>query len=460
MLFSSFPLRVPITVAGVSPRDLIHQSSVHNPGHINRVIFHAMVLARISGFQEFVPAAWAAAHLHDLCRFGDGRCELHGQRAVTMRLRQYFELYRAGGVRTEDLPAICTAVAAHCVDDELPISHPHYVLTAILKDADALDRVRIGALDVSALRLPRSQTFVPIAKGLFTCTHAASSLEEVWQAGTQIIAPPPGLLERHPYHWSELESGRDRRDRRLRMAAERPNAVVPLPQVWHPSVSADTAIHWCFDQAIRSNSRLSVGCSRLLPDLARIIRALRAAAQRLVPVTASNHARAFFENGVYLGMWEAKPSWHYRYLDDPETGRLIHALRIFGERDAYVTYGILVDPRSEHLETQLTELRKTYSNQLIFWDPEILTSASFTMNDSMQQPCALPFSPENWIKAHLLSNAAAFAGTAWPAQIMPYADEKLHFWEFQIHRKLTPEDVVRTDPAITTDENRARPIAA
>ncbi len=48
---------------------------------------------------------------------------------------------------------------------------PDWPLIALLKDADGLDRVRLGDLDPSYLRLPESLTMVDFAQRLFDDTH-------------------------------------------------------------------------------------------------------------------------------------------------------------------------------------------------------------------------------------------------------------------------------------------------
>jgi hypothetical protein len=48
---------------------------------------------------------------------------------------------------------------------------PDWPLVALLKDADGLDRVRLGDLDPSYLRVPASQSMVAFAQHLFDATH-------------------------------------------------------------------------------------------------------------------------------------------------------------------------------------------------------------------------------------------------------------------------------------------------
>ena len=67
--------------------------------------------------------------------------------------------------------AIQTAVTHHCLPRELERAHPHWRLTALLKDADGLDRVRLGDLDARYLRHPEARQMTRFAQVLFDETH-------------------------------------------------------------------------------------------------------------------------------------------------------------------------------------------------------------------------------------------------------------------------------------------------
>ncbi len=82
-------------------------------------------------------------------------------------LPQVRDLFSRGGVRADDYPAIRTAVVYHCLPKELAREHPHWRLTSLLKDADGLDRVRLGDLDPRYLRNPHAREMVRFAEALF-----------------------------------------------------------------------------------------------------------------------------------------------------------------------------------------------------------------------------------------------------------------------------------------------------
>lgn len=147
-----------------------HQSHLHGQAHVARVMVHAFRLIDATGMIQYGPALWAAVYLHDMARRHDGVCHRHGADAVDM-LRStpaLAALFERGGVRDGDRPAIETAVIQHCRLEELPEDHPHRRLTALLKDADALDRVRLAGLDPSYLRHREAVHMVDFAKALFT----------------------------------------------------------------------------------------------------------------------------------------------------------------------------------------------------------------------------------------------------------------------------------------------------
>lgn len=114
---------------------------------------------------------WAAVYLHDLARRNDWRCEHHGRdawrRMESLPLVQ--ALFARAGVREEDHPAIAFAVTAHCSLEPAP-SDPHYRLAALLKDADGLDRVRLGDLDPGFLRHGEARGMVRFATWLYRAT--------------------------------------------------------------------------------------------------------------------------------------------------------------------------------------------------------------------------------------------------------------------------------------------------
>jgi hypothetical protein len=159
------------------PEAFQHPSTLHGQRHVGRVMIHAIRLIEATGLRDEGPRLWAAVYLHDLARTHDGRCFVHGASAARRleEMPQIRALFSAAGIEAADYPAIATAVTLHSQPEELDRNHPHWTLTSLLKDADGLDRVRLGDLDSSYLRWPQSRDMVAFATRLF---EASERMEE------------------------------------------------------------------------------------------------------------------------------------------------------------------------------------------------------------------------------------------------------------------------------------------
>jgi hypothetical protein len=166
------PLAIPLAELAPSPSLFTHPSTLHGQAHVSRVMVHAFFLVSATGWSEEAPRLWAAVYLHDLARTHDGVCYRHGGDAMKKfeTLHPLRELFARGGVKDEDYPIIQTAVVHHSIPKELDRHHPHWRLTSLLKDADALDRVRIHDLDPTYLRNPEARGMVAFAQRLFDDT--------------------------------------------------------------------------------------------------------------------------------------------------------------------------------------------------------------------------------------------------------------------------------------------------
>lgn len=169
------PPSLPVAVNDLVPQpdDFAHLSRLHGQGHVARVMVHAFRLLGATRHEDETKRLWASVFLHDLARTHDGVCHRHGEDAwarfeTDRRLR---DKVAAAGIADDDHPAIATAVGWHAKPTELDRDHPHWRLTALLKDADGLDRVRIHDLDPRYLRFAASRDMVPFAQALFDGTR-------------------------------------------------------------------------------------------------------------------------------------------------------------------------------------------------------------------------------------------------------------------------------------------------
>jgi len=147
-------------------------SAIHGPAHAARVMVWTTVLTGDGPL--FEAALWAAA-CHDLRREDDGVDPLHGERAAVWVLD---ELPRKLEEPPAGLDAIASAVRWHAhADDETEWRDP---LLWVLKDADGLDRVRLGDLDPRRLRSKEARELVPQAEELVRRTRKYRDPVDIW----------------------------------------------------------------------------------------------------------------------------------------------------------------------------------------------------------------------------------------------------------------------------------------
>jgi hypothetical protein len=167
-----------------------HQSHLHGINHTYRVMYHVLNIGRLAGLNHEIKLAFCAAFIHDMARKHDGYCIEHGVWATKNKFPLFRELFLETGVTTEGLRAIKLAVSNHSVRHEIRKDHPFSTTVALLKDADALDRIRIGEnnLKPEYLRFPVSHTLIDFAKELFYRSNSdiPESFEELIEIGNGI----------------------------------------------------------------------------------------------------------------------------------------------------------------------------------------------------------------------------------------------------------------------------------
>ena len=171
-----------------------HASHIHGRLHTLRVMYWTKLLSDY--VQETADAhpwqgltadektragnlAFCAAVIHDCARQHDGKCTDHGLYAAqTKRWIVEQELYQ-GAVPEEDWSIIERALILHCRDEgELGCSVADLAL-ALLKDADAIDRVRLhySGPNPEYLRFPVSAGLIAQARTLLQWTHAKDRVD-------------------------------------------------------------------------------------------------------------------------------------------------------------------------------------------------------------------------------------------------------------------------------------------
>ena len=183
----------------VPPPELFqHPSTLHGQAHVGRVLVHAFRLVAATGLLEETPRLWAAVYLHDIARRHDGHCTRHGGDAWARlaTLPEVVALFERGGVQADDLPAIQAAVTMHS-QGEPGVEHPHRGLIRLLKDADGLDRVRLGDLDSDYLRHAEARGMIRFAERLYRDTDhklptGSDYFARLWPEAQRLAGQLPG----------------------------------------------------------------------------------------------------------------------------------------------------------------------------------------------------------------------------------------------------------------------------
>lgn len=158
----------------LKPEYFDHQTRIHGISHTYRVMCNVLKIGTRISYHRETKLAFFAAFIHDMARQHDGRCTEHGKWSAETKLDKYFSLFIKNGMNPEDKDILATALTNHSLRENPPENHPHYITTAILKDADALDRVRISRFDLKLkfLRFPESAALKGFAEKLYHTTHS------------------------------------------------------------------------------------------------------------------------------------------------------------------------------------------------------------------------------------------------------------------------------------------------
>lgn len=152
-------------------KDALYQSHIHGIGHIERVLLFGGLIAMQNHCNEADTALLlTACSYHDIGRIDDSLDDDHGKRSSEM-------LPTVISLPAEDMAIVQAAIYAHSVDDsrmediirKFGIYDKQRALNIarMLKDADALDRVRVYDLDPKYLRFACSGNYVDFAYTLY-----------------------------------------------------------------------------------------------------------------------------------------------------------------------------------------------------------------------------------------------------------------------------------------------------
>ena len=154
-------------------KECLYQSHIHAINHIERVLlFGGFIAMQNNCSEEDTKLLLTACSYHDIGRIDDSLDDDHGRRSSE-------KLPSVVSLPAEDLAIVQAAIYAHSIDDskmnDVIASFGIYDKTRalniakMLKDADALDRVRVYDLDPKYLRFPCSHKYVDFAYDLYNC---------------------------------------------------------------------------------------------------------------------------------------------------------------------------------------------------------------------------------------------------------------------------------------------------
>jgi hypothetical protein len=421
-MLSKWPseIKVPREEFEVTDSMLSHPSDLHGRGHIHRVMHHSLLLCRVMGYSDLMPECLCAAHLHDLARQHDGPCADHGGWAIDDKLPQFRKFYERAGVKNFD--AVKDAVRRHSLAGA-GSENPKNRVCVVLKDADALDRCRLGDLDPRYLRLERTPMMIEYARRLYneTCDPEHSDWNTVWNSAVNIFNPSLGFSEMHPPQYDPNEPARERMLRRVKSGK-----MLKDPQRFLDRMR----------EAMTENTIMMSALARPVGDVA--------------PVIYMNDERyeQFMRDGYYKNIWDTGATWHAKYNDTPLDARAYNEVRLFGEACRHMAHGILFG-EEVMIPSAVTRLPQMYGNRRVVLKPVVLESASFTAGDNQMSPFAFPYSPENISLVrvlHWVSHLRALSiRTEWDRINNTFArivgDEPFRYFELQFHEKITPAQV-------------------
>ncbi|MBR1780684.1 MAG: HD domain-containing protein [Oscillospiraceae bacterium] len=151
--------------------EALYVSDIHGLGHIERTVLQGAFCAMEEGLaEEDTRLLLEACSYHDVGRVSDWYDELHGMRSAHV-------IGTLTGREGEALLILQAAVDAHSRKEEalLPTlgwygveeSPKALCIAQLLKDADGLDRVRLGDLNPAYLRRESSKARVELAQAVF-----------------------------------------------------------------------------------------------------------------------------------------------------------------------------------------------------------------------------------------------------------------------------------------------------
>ena len=155
----------------ISPEYFLNPYGIHGVLHTRRVLQHSILLACMNNLSPLEKnILYTAVAYHDIGRTCDGIDPTHGLKG--WRKAELLEL-----IKMQDISHTSIAkyiITNHSIDDDYihnyqdgKCSDNVKLYLQLMKDSDALDRIRINDLDERYLRNQYSKSLVPFAQELF-----------------------------------------------------------------------------------------------------------------------------------------------------------------------------------------------------------------------------------------------------------------------------------------------------
>ena len=156
----------------LSPSNFDHKSDIHGVNHTFRVMFNVLMIGKQINDIKTTKRAFMAAYIHDMARTCDGICNVHGKNSAKLKLPIYKDLFIKNGLDEEDINAVALAITNHSENFEIDKSDKYYKTVALLRDADALDLVRLDyVIKPELLRHKESIELIEATEELYNRTE-------------------------------------------------------------------------------------------------------------------------------------------------------------------------------------------------------------------------------------------------------------------------------------------------
>ena len=145
-------------------------SSIHGIDHVYRTMIGCALIGQQVQKPREALLSFCGAYIHDLARKNDGVEDEHGANAALHYFNRFSELWDKYKLTEEERRQVKEAVRQHSIKESILKDEEGYDVMAILKDADALDRCRIGDLDPRYLRYRESRHLVRFIENIYSKT--------------------------------------------------------------------------------------------------------------------------------------------------------------------------------------------------------------------------------------------------------------------------------------------------